>query len=83
MKKKDLTEIKSKPAKDILARVRGLEKEKVNSQIDLAMAKTKNVHEVARIKKMIAQMLTIARLKSILESDKVAKKSKEAVNGTI
>lgn len=82
MKKKDLTEIKSRPVKDILAKVRDLEKEKVNSQVELAMAKTKNVHEMAKIKKTIAQTLTIARLKSIVDADKDKRKSQEAVNGT-
>ncbi len=82
MKKNDLTEIKSKQTKDILAKVRDLEKEKVNFQIELAMGKAKNVHGVAVIKKTIAQMLTIARQKLILEADKVAKKPKEAENGS-
>jgi ribosomal protein L29 len=82
MKKKDLTEIKLKQTKDILAKVRDLEKEKVNFQIELAMGKTKNVHGVAGIKKTIAQTLTIARQKLILEADKAVRKPKEAENGS-
>ncbi len=82
MKKKDLTEIKSKQIKEIMAKVRDLEKEKVNFQIELSMGKTKNVHAVAGIKKTIAQTLTIARQKLILEADKAAKKPREVENGT-
>jgi len=82
MKKKDLTEIKSKQIKEIMAKVRDLEKEKVNFQIELSMGKTKNVHGVAGIKKTIAQTLTIVRQKLILEADKAAKKPKEVENGT-
>lgn len=82
MKKNDLTEIKSKQTKDIMAKIRDLEKEKVNFQIELAMGKTKNVHGLAAIKKTIAQTLTIARQKLILEADKIANKPKEAEDGS-
>ncbi len=82
MKKKELTEMKSKQIKDVLAKVRDLEKEKVNFQIELSMGKTKNVHGVAGIKKTIAQTLTIARQKLILEADKATRKPKEVENGS-
>ncbi len=77
MKKKDLQELKTKTSKEIKSSIKALEKEMINTALELKMGRTKNVHSLAQIKKSIAQSLTIARMKEILEKE-TQKKEKVA-----
>lgn len=67
MKKKDLQDIKTKSINDLKNKVSDLAKQKTNSLLELKMGKVKNVHAVKKIRKDIAQIKTIARLKFLME----------------
>ncbi len=69
MKNKDLQELKTKSLKEVRGSISTLEKEMVNATLELKMGKIKNVHQVAQIKRSIAQGQTIARMKEILEKE--------------
>lgn len=75
MKRKDLQDIKTKSVKDLKNKISDLEKQKTNSLLELKMGKVKNVHTVKKIKKDIAQVKTIARLKFLMEKNESEVKS--------
>lgn len=76
MKKKDLTEIKSKTISQLLKSVADLKKEMVGLKIDMSLGKTKNVHEISKKKRNIAQIKTILNQKLALDK-KASQKSKK------
>ena len=81
MKRRDLSEFKTKTISDLKKKVADLKKQNVESLLQIKMGKTKNVHEVLKTRKDIAKLETILRLK-VLASEKdmeEAKKSKEEV----
>jgi len=82
MKKKDLQELKTKTSKELRGSIRALEKDLINAKLELKMGRIKNVHQVAQIKRNIAQSLTITRMKEILEEEnqKNKKESKDDAN---
>lgn len=76
MKKKDLDQLKSKTVAEMEKSLSELEKEKTEQILNLKMDKEKNVHVVARIKKDIAQIKTLVRVKTLAQE--YAKENKES-----
>lgn len=77
MKKKDLAEIKSKTIGQLLKHITDLKKEMVGINIDMSLGKTKNVHEVSKRKRNIAQIKTILNQKLALAKEAPQKVKKE------
>ncbi len=77
MKKKDLSEIKSKTISQLMKNISDLKKEMVGLSIDMSLGKTKNVHELSKKKKNIAQIKTILNQKLALEKKVKAPKVKK------
>ena len=69
MKKKDLSEFKTKAISDLKRKISDLKKQNVESLLQIKMGKTKNVHEANRTRKDIAKLETILRLK-VLASER-------------
>ncbi|OGD84684.1 50S ribosomal protein L29 [Candidatus Curtissbacteria bacterium RIFCSPLOWO2_01_FULL_41_18] len=67
MKKKDLDQLKSKTVAEFQKSLSELEKEKTEQVLNLKMGKTKNVHVVSKIKKDIAQIKTLVRIKTLAQ----------------
>lgn len=63
MKKKDLTELKTKGIGDLKKKIAELEKEKVSTLLEQKQGKLKNVHEVMKKRREIARIKTILSLK--------------------
>lgn len=63
MKRKEFQTFKNKPIAEIDKALHDLEERLVNLKMDLALGKVKNIREIKDIKKSIAQLLTIKRLK--------------------
>mgnify|MGYP001559257999 CR=1 FL=1 len=63
MKKKELEIFKNKPVVEIDKELRIYEERLGNLKMDLVLGKVKNIREVRHLKKNIAQLLTIKRLK--------------------
>lgn len=72
MKRRDLSEFKTKAISDLKKKVADLKKQNVESLLQIKMGKTKNVHEALRMRKDIAKLETILRLK-VLASERVSK----------
>ena len=64
MKKKDYKDLKIKTIGDLAKKVKELRREITEKHIELKMGKTKNVHEVNLLRKDVAKMLTIMKIKS-------------------
>lgn len=77
MKKKALDELKTKDLKELGKRVADLEKEKINVLLELKMGKSTNVHSVLNIKKDIAKIKTIIKMKQIIDTAPREKPEKE------
>lgn len=65
MKKKDLTEIKTKTIEDLNKLIGEKEKQKASTKLEQKLGKIKNVHQVNQIKKDLAQIKTILSRKRI------------------
>ena len=65
MKKKDLTEIKTKIIEDLNKLIGEKEKQKASTKLEQKLGKIKNVHQVNQIKKDLAQIKTILSRKRI------------------
>ena len=65
MKKKDLTEIKTKTIEDLNKLIPEKEKQKAQTKLEQKLGKIKNVHQVNQIKKDLAQIKTILSRKRI------------------
>ena len=81
MKRRDLSEFKTKSISDLKKKSADLKKQNVESLLQIKMGKTKNVHEALKTRKDIAKLETILRLR-VLASERdleEAKKSKEEV----
>lgn len=65
MKKKDLTEIKTKTIEDLNKLIPEKEKQKASTKLEQKLKKIKNVHQVNQIKKDLAQIKTILSRKRI------------------
>lgn len=65
MKKKDLTEIKTKTIEDLNKLIPEKEKQKASTKLEQKLGKIKNVHQVNQIKKDLAQIKTILSRKRI------------------
>ena len=76
MKKKDLSEFKTKTISDLKKKIADLKKQNVESLLQIKMGKTKNVHGALRMRKDIAKLETILRLK-VLASGKSSKEGEK------
>ena len=83
MKRRDLSEFKTKTISDLKKKIADLKKQNVESLLQIKMGKTKNVHEALKGRKDIAKLETILRLK-ILASERnleeAEKSNKEVLN---
>ena len=83
MKRRDLSEFKTKSISDLKKKSADLKKQNVESLLQIKMGKTKNVHEAQKTRKDIAKLETILRLK-VLASEKdmeeAEKSNKEVLN---
>ena len=83
MKKKDLSEFKTKTISDLKKKIADLKKQNVESLLQIKIGKTKNVHEALRTRKDIAKLETILRL-NVLASERdieeAEKSNKEVLN---
>ena len=83
MKRRDLSEFKTKATSDLKKKIADLKKQNVESLLQIKMCKTKNVHEALKIRKDIAKLETILRLKvlaSVSNRNEGEKSQKEVVN---
>ncbi len=78
MKKKELNELKAKSIAELTRKLTELQKEKVNTQLELKMGKLKNVHLIKQKRKEIAKIKTILSLKTL--AVQVAQAPKEVAN---
>lgn len=67
MKKRDFSEFKAKGIDDLRKRIAELKKQYVESLLQIKMGKTKNVHEGKNMRKDLARLNTIFRLKLLTE----------------
>ena len=77
MKKKDLNDLKTKNLDELAKKIGDLEKGKTNELLELKMGKTKNVHATGNIKKDIAKINTIIKMKLVTEKPTSKKKKEE------
>ena len=61
MKKKELTNHKSKSDADLVKEIHELESRKETLQFDLAAGKVKNIREIREVKKSVAQLHTLLK----------------------
>nr|AKQ04873.1 hypothetical protein [uncultured Microgenomates bacterium Rifle_16ft_4_minimus_8177] len=83
MKRRDLSEFKTKGISDLKKKIADLKKQNVESLLQIKMGKTKNVHEVLKTRKDIAKLETILRLKVLASErdlEEAEKSNKEALN---
>ena len=76
MKKKDYKDIKIKTIGDLVKKVKELRREITEKNIELKMGKTKNVHEANTLRKDVAKILTIIKIKSF-EKENTKSEGKE------
>ncbi len=76
MKKKDLDQIKTQNQKELSKKLEDLRRETSNLKMDITLGKVKNVHSFLQKKKDIAKILTIMKLKVLVENQ--SPKQKEA-----
>ena len=83
MKKKDLSEFKTKSISDLKKKIVDFKKQNVENLLQIKMGKTKNVHEAVKGRKDIAKLETILRLKVLASErgmEEAEKSKKEIVN---
>ena len=61
MKKKELQNFKNKPVVEINKELSMYREQLSNLKLDLSLGKVKNIQEIRKIKKSIAQLLTLKR----------------------
>lgn len=66
MKKKNLTELKTKSIQQLNEILSGMEKDIVTGRVERAQSKVKNVHAINQIRKDIAKIKTILQEKIFL-----------------
>ncbi len=76
MKKKDFREFANKSTEEIAQKIAQLQKEKLETNLQIKMGKVKNVHLAGKIKKEIAQLNSIAQIKAKV-NQKEAKKENQ------
>lgn len=77
MKKKTLNELKVKDLKELAKKASDLEKEKTNVLLELKMGNLTNVHTALNIKKDIAKIKTVIRMKQIVDTAAKTKAEEE------
>ena len=70
MKKKDLSEFKTKAISDLKRKISDLKKQNVESLLQIKMGKTKNVHEAHNTRRDIARLNTLLKLKVLTQAFK-------------
>ncbi|MBI2020309.1 50S ribosomal protein L29 [Candidatus Daviesbacteria bacterium] len=67
MKKRELTQIKSLPVKELILKAKAIKGEIANLVIDKNIKKLKDTRSIFKKRKDLAQVLTIIRQKQLLE----------------
>ena len=83
MKRRDLSEFKTKSISDLKKKIVDFKKQNVENLLQIKMGKTKNVHEAVKGRKDIAKLETILMLKVLASEggmEEVEKSKKEIVN---
>ena len=83
MKRRDLSEFKTKAISDLKKKIADLKKQNVENLLQIKMGKTKNVHEANRTRKDIAKLETILMLKVLASErgiEEAEKSKKETIN---
>ena len=83
MKRRDLSEFKTKTISDLKKKIADLKKKNGESLLQIKMGKTKNVHAALKTRKDIAKLETILRLKVLASErdlEEEEKSNKEALN---
>lgn len=70
MKKRDITQLKMKPAAEMQKLIKESEEKLRKLRFDLAAGKVKNVAELRNIKKIIARMRTFIREQALASAKK-------------
>ena len=83
MKRRDLSEFKTKAISDLRKKIAEFKKQNVEGLLQVKMGKTKNVHEANKTRKDIAKLETILRLKVLAgeHNNEEDQKSKKEVSG--
>ena len=82
MKKKNFDDLKVANIGQLREKVSDLERAKTNELLELKMGKTKNVHAAKAMKKDIAKIKTILKMKLISKTEKEDKLSGDSINKT-
>jgi len=82
MKKKNFDDLKVADIGQLRKKVSDLERAKTNELLELKMGKTKNVHAAKAMKKDIAKIKTILKMKLISKTEKEDKLSGDSINKT-
>ncbi len=82
MKSKELKETAAKSSKELHKKIIELRKEKIDKGVEQKLGKLKNSHEIKKIKKDIAQTMTLLRIKMTQESLVKTKTKAEAKGET-
>ena len=82
MKKKNFDDLKVADIGQLRKKVSDLERAKTNELLELKMGKTKNVHAAKAMKKDIAKIKTILKMKLISKTEKEDKPSGDSINKT-
>jgi ribosomal protein L29 len=69
MKKKELTDIKVKKSEELIGLVKDKKLKLSKVQVEIKAGKEKNLKKIKNLKKDIAQILTIAKEKEIVEKE--------------
>jgi len=65
MKRKELENFKTKPLPEVDKEIRYYRERLQNLRMDLVLGKVKNIREIRQLKKSLAQLLTIKRMRKI------------------
>lgn len=68
MKKKDLDELKNKGISDLKIEIKKLQKEAIDTLLELKIGKIKNVHAYNQKRKDIARVKTVLKMKGLAQS---------------
>lgn len=80
MKKNDLNELKKADLIKLNQKLKELQKEKIDSQVELKMGKIKDAHTVSKKRRNIAQIKTLISFKTIINSYKKTEVKEETQN---
>lgn len=80
MKRKNLEDFKLQSVKELKAKIADFEKNMTKELLELKMGRVKNVHAVRNIKKNIAKLNTLIKMKLVTEiTDQKSNKKEKAI----